>query len=102
MGSVLLGLAVIAVVIWVGLLTFWGRFWRADQRLDVEDLPAPDAWPRVAVVIPARNEAELIGSAVRSHLTQSYLGQLSVLLVDDQSTDGTADIALRWLKNLIK
>ncbi len=93
MVHVIWGLAGLAVVIWVGLLTAWGQFWRADQRLDSRDMPDPPNWPRVAVVIPARNEAALIGTAMRSHLTQSYPGEVSVVLVDDQSTDGTAAIA---------
>ncbi|MEM6452229.1 MAG: glycosyltransferase [Cyanobacteria bacterium P01_D01_bin.105] len=100
MGSVLLGLAAIAIAIWIGLLAVWGQFWRADQWLDTKNLPLPNSWPTVAVVIPARNEAELIGMAVRSHLTQSYPGQLFVVLVDDQSIDSTADIATQVAKEL--
>jgi hopene-associated glycosyltransferase HpnB len=80
-----------SALIWVGLLLFWGQFWRADQRLEVGENPSHPHWPTVAVV--ARNEAELIGAAVRSHLTQSYSGNLSVVLVDDQSEDGTGAIA---------
>lgn len=99
-----------AAVIWVGLLLFWGQFWRADQQLesileDSEDPfedPLPKPWPTVAVVIPARNEAELIGAAVRSHLTQSYLGALSVVLVDDQSGDETGAIAAQVAQALNK
>lgn len=106
MESVLLTLAILAVVIWIGLLTGWGQFWRADQRLEVETISRPMAWPTVAptvaVVIPARNEAELIGMALRSHLSQSYPGPLSIVLVDDQSTDGTPDIAAQVAKDLDK
>jgi hopene-associated glycosyltransferase HpnB len=82
-----------SALIWIGLLLFWGQFWRADQRLEVSENSLPQPWPTVAVVIPARNEAELIGVAVRSHLTQSYSGNLSVVLIDDQSTDETGIIA---------
>ncbi|MEM9089401.1 MAG: glycosyltransferase [Cyanobacteria bacterium P01_F01_bin.53] len=108
MESGLLGLAAIAVLIWVGLLTIWGQFWRADQRLDDDspgavsgatDSGATDAWPTVAVVIPARNEGELIGVAVHSHLAQMYPGPLSIVLVDDHSTDGTAAVATQVAKN---
>ncbi len=96
MESVLFWLTAVAAMVWVGLLLLWGKFWRADQRLDsemIDQMPSPDVWPSVAVVIPARNEAELIGKAMRSHLTQNYRGQLSILLVDDKSTDSTAQIA---------
>ena len=93
MASFMLGLTILALLIWVGMLLFWGQFWRADQRLDTESMISLATWPTVAVVIPARNEADLIGVAVRSHLTQTYPGSLSVVLVDDQSTDGTAAAA---------
>ncbi|MBE9078787.1 glycosyltransferase [Romeria aff. gracilis LEGE 07310] len=91
MESALLGLVGISAAIWLGLLGFWGQFWRADQRLDTQESPL-ETWPTVAVVIPARDEAELIGTAARSHLTQTYAGPLSIVLVDDQSTDDTAEI----------
>ena len=87
--------AAIALLIWLILLIGWGQFWRADQRLDGSDRASLPSWPSVTVVIPARNEADLIATAIRSHLNQTYLGPLSVLLVDDHSTDGTADIALQ-------
>ncbi len=51
-----------------------------------------DAGPRVSVIIPARNEVRDIGAAVASHLAQRYRN-FEVILVDDQSTDGTADVA---------
>jgi hypothetical protein len=43
--------------------------------------------------VPARNEAETIGESLRSLLAQDYPGEFSVILVDDHSTDGTADLA---------
>ncbi|MBE9156380.1 glycosyltransferase [Nodosilinea sp. LEGE 06152] len=92
MAILALSLTSLALLIWIGMLLFWGQFWRADQRLEPGSLPLP-TWPTIAVVIPARNEADLIGVAVRSHLTQTYPGNLSVVLVDDQSTDGTAAVA---------
>ncbi|MGG6239641.1 glycosyltransferase [Nodosilinea sp. AN01ver1] len=93
MAILALSLTSLALLIWVGMLLFWGQFWRADQRLDADGVTPLATWPTVAVVIPARNEAELIGVAVRSHLTQTYPGNLSVVLVDDQSSDGTAAVA---------
>ena len=89
-----------SAVVWAGLLALWGGFWLADQRLKVQDAVLPKPWPTVAVVIPARNEAELIGRVVRSHLTQSYPGRLSITLVDDQSTDKTAQIAVQMAEKI--
>lgn len=93
MTSVILGLTILSLLIWIGLLLGWGQFWRANQRLDPQGLQPPATWPTVVVLIPARDEAALIGTAVRSHLTQTYPGSLSIVLVDDQSQDGTAAIA---------
>ncbi|MBE9141365.1 glycosyltransferase, partial [Nodosilinea sp. LEGE 07088] len=93
MTTLALALTSLALLIWIGMLLFWGQFWRADQRLDPQNLVPLTIWPKIAVVIPARNEAELIGVAVRSHLSQTYPGSLSAVLVDDQSTDGTAAVA---------
>lgn len=54
---------------------------------------APDgAVPRATVVIVARNEAPRIGRALRSVLDQDVPG-VDVVVVDDGSTDGTADVA---------
>lgn len=46
-------------------------------------------------IVPARDEAETIGETIRSLLQQTYPGRFTITLVDDQSTDGTADIAQR-------
>ncbi len=85
----------LSLAIWLFLLVFWGNFWKADQRLDDVESgeDALERWPSVWVVIPARNEAEVLSVSLRSHLTQTYPGHHHILLVDDQSTDGTKDVA---------
>ena len=50
-------------------------------------------WPRVVAVVPARNEAETIADSIGSLLRQDYPGAWTVILVDDDSSDGTAAIA---------
>jgi len=49
------------------------------------------AW--IEAIVPARNEAQTIGRAIASLVAQTYAGPFSITLVDDQSDDGTADIA---------
>lgn len=87
--------AVLSLLSWVVLVFARGRFWRADQRLSKEDPGVRSTWPRVVAVIPARNEAETIGDVVGAHDRADYPGEFSVILVDDQSGDGTAEIARR-------
>ena len=84
-------LAATAVVIWVYLIAGRGGFWLAAERDDGG--PAPSAWPVVIAVIPARDEAEGVGETVASLLQQDYPGAFSIVLVDDQSSDRTADVA---------
>jgi hopene-associated glycosyltransferase HpnB len=57
--------------------------------------PAPEVWPPLAIVIPARDEAAVISKCLRSLLRQDYPGPCTVVLVDDNSTDGTAEVAAR-------
>lgn len=78
---------------WIYLICGRGRFWIGPVR-DSAALPAtPEKWPRVAVVIPARDEAEFIAASVGSLLQQDYRGALSIVVVDDDSADDTAALA---------
>jgi len=87
--------ALLSCVIWVYLLAARGSFWRAAQRDDGRvTTGAGDVHrPSVVAVIPARNEAMVIGGTIASLLRQDYPGNLEVIVVDDHSTDGTADAA---------
>jgi len=76
--------------VWLYLIFGRGGFWREGV---LPPAPPPARWPSVTAVVPARNEAEFIGDALRSLLSQDYPGAFSVILVDDHSTDGTADRA---------
>lgn len=89
--TVILVLTLASLVAWLVLLTARGGFWRADLMLDAPAEPATA--PAVVAVVPARNEAEGIGRTVRSILGQRYGGPLRLVVVDDHSTDGTADLA---------
>jgi cellulose synthase/poly-beta-1,6-N-acetylglucosamine synthase-like glycosyltransferase len=81
--------AALSLLIWLYLVFAHGGFWRVR--------PAPQcnlrAARRVVAVIPARNEADVIGKALTSLFTQYFVAPLQIVLVDDASTDGTADVA---------
>jgi hopene-associated glycosyltransferase HpnB len=86
----MLVLTALAFVIWLYLLLGRGYFWQSGPELP----PATVAHaPPVAVIIPARDEAELIAATLRSLINQNYPGPLRIILVDDASTDATAAIA---------
>jgi hopene-associated glycosyltransferase HpnB len=96
-------LAAVTVLVWAYLLAGHGRFWQASPVLEpaspgalashvaslghAAELVAP-----VVVVVPARDEAPVIGAALASLLAQEYAA-LRVVLVDDGSSDGTGAIA---------
>lgn len=84
-------LSAIVLIIWLGLLALPGRFWQIETHVRP---PEPASWPAVIAVIPARNEVPLIGETLRSLWQQEYPGGLKIVLVDDQSSDGTEPAAL--------
>ncbi len=84
-------ISLISLSVWIGFIFFRGSFWRADQRLDKAG--ELDEWPSIVAIIPARNEEETIDRAVHSLLSQSYAGEIKVIVVDDNSHDGTAKAA---------
>jgi hopene-associated glycosyltransferase HpnB len=86
-------LALFVVALWLYLLAARGRFWLAEHRDDHPELPFPPLWPAVTAVIPARDEAATIMRCLRSVLGQDYPGKLDVVVVDDNSRDGTAALA---------
>lgn len=83
-------LAFLAAAAWIYLLLGHGRFWRIEHPAHP---PLPASWPEIVVAVPARDEARVVARAVVSLLRQDYKGRLSVVLADDSSSDGTADVA---------
>lgn len=85
------GVAWLALAVWAGLLFARGGFWRVRPGVPRYRLPTAPA--RIAIVIPARDEAASVGQTIRSLARQDYAGPLHIFLVDDHSSDGTGDIA---------
>jgi hopene-associated glycosyltransferase HpnB len=77
---------------WIYLVAAHGGFWRTIQRLPPAG-PDPASWPAVAAVVPARNEADALPATLPALLAQDYPGPFRVVLVDDNSDDGTAAVA---------
>jgi hopene-associated glycosyltransferase HpnB len=88
----LLAACAVTVAAWAYLLAGHGGYWRTDQRLP----PAAAElrrWPGVVAVVPARDEAAMLPGTLPALLGQDYPGAFDVVLVDDESSDGTAQVA---------
>ncbi len=89
---------ILSVLIWIYLLWGRGSFWQVSKLKAF-----PQTGPKngehapcnVAVVVPARNEVDVIDRSITSLLRQDFRGSLHVFLVDDSSQDGTAQAAVR-------
>ena len=89
---VVVALGLLSAGSWVYLILNRGRFWETDIRLD-EHVRFRGPWPNVAVLVPARNETDVLRLTLPSLLQQDYPSDYQVFLIDDGSTDGTADVA---------
>jgi hopene-associated glycosyltransferase HpnB len=90
-GMIALALSAVALAIWVYLVFARGLFWLGRER---DDTPVirPAVPPSIAIVVPARNEADSIAASVTTLTAQNYAA-LHLVLVDDDSDDGTAEVA---------
>jgi hopene-associated glycosyltransferase HpnB len=88
-----------AAVAWVYLVAGHGGFWRTSQLLP-RVTGEPDTWPDVVAVVPARNEAAMLPVTLPALLGQDYPGTLTVLVVDDGSSDGTGEVAERIARSV--
>ena len=98
MENILVGLS---LAIWLFLLLSWGDFWRADRRIETHS-EVLASYPTVCAIVPARDEAEVISTSLTSLLNQNYPGKLSIVLIDDNSSDRTVEIARNTAERLNK
>src|SRR5690348_1801597 len=81
-----------ATVAW--LIRRAARQFRAYRELKAEPPPTDATLQPVAVVIPARNEAQTIGRCIAALARQDYPEQaVEIVVVDDSSSDDTATAA---------
>ncbi len=95
--------AVSVVCVLSALWWAWSLYALLRSRLAIPKLaddrsPAPARWPRVSLIVPARNEERELEHAVRSRLGDDY-PDLQVVIVEDRSTDRTPDIADRLARD---
>jgi hopene-associated glycosyltransferase HpnB len=86
----------VPLTVWLYMAFGRDMFWLFRERDIDQRLPAPARWPSVVAVVPARDEADVIARSLGSLIGQNYAGSFHIILVDDQSDDGTA-IAARAL-----
>ena len=87
-------LLILCAMVWLALGLRHGRFWQSGPTLPPAVPPAlPDEAPAVAIIVPARDEAASITPVLQSLVAQDYPGPFEVVLVDDNSSDGTGDLA---------
>ena len=89
--TALLVCSALALLAWLGVLLAPHQAHRLREWLDA-DIDAPADLSAVTVLIPARDEADMIGRTVTALAAQGR--SLAVIVVDDQSSDGTAAAAL--------
>jgi len=79
----------IATAIYSGVL---GTFMIGLRRLPRNGRVSHEKWPTVSIIVPARNEAEVLELTLKSLLAQNYSGDWEIVVVDDRSTDSTPAI----------
>ena len=87
----MIALPVLVTVALAVLLAIAATNYRSFPRLRPQSPPRDAAPPAVSVLIPARNEASIIGATLEALLAQQY-PNLEILVLDDRSDDGTADV----------
>ncbi|MEX3822748.1 glycosyltransferase, partial [Paraburkholderia sp. BR14262] len=91
--TILFAVSCLSLLIWLVRLFGRGGFWRARPAAPLPIVEPAAGWPAACAVVPARIEADAIGEAVTSLLQQDYGGEFHVIVIDDHSTDGTAEAA---------
>lgn len=92
-------LALPGLIIWLSIILLPWRPWSTREALDANPASSADL-SAVSVLIPARNEAGVIAQTLQSLQAQGAIGE--IILIDDQSDDGTAECARSTIKDTDK
>ena len=91
-------LAGVALAAWAWLALVRGMYWRTNIRLpSAVDPTIGTPLPSVAIIVPARDEVDVLPLTLSTLVAQDYRGRVRVILVDDNSTDGTGALVGRAL-----
>ena len=85
--------ALLGAVIWVSILMLPWNPWRTREFLDAGSPRPKEDLSDITVLIPARNEAEMIKTTLPALRAQGR--GLKIIVIDDQSTDRTTETARR-------
>lgn len=81
------------LLMWLAVMLAPWRPWRTEEQLERAQTESGDDLSDVTVLVPARNEAGVLGQSLSALLEQGV--GLKIVVVDDQSTDNTAEVAAR-------
>ncbi len=90
-------LTLASALIWFGILFLPWRPWNTREVLDAEPSSFRENLSDITALIPARNEAEFISSCLSGLETQG--SHIAIVLVDDQSNDGTIQVGRRAVQD---
>jgi hopene-associated glycosyltransferase HpnB len=83
-------IALCSLCVWIYLIFAHHAFWRSRPEIAPA---APEEFPDVDIIVPARDERETIVAAIGSLLAQDYPGHFRLIMVDDNSSDDTSQLA---------
>ena len=87
--------------VWIYLLTYLIKSYKRSPRLKCLDKPLSIKFPKVSVILPARNEEIYITRCLDSLLNQDY-PNFEIIAINDSSSDETGDIILRYSRKYEK